>query len=70
MGIDNYVIPVCAAVWSCPSEACLDFPCEFILEFMRNHHLLQLSNRPQWLTVAGRSSSKISSLLLTYLYIY
>ena len=53
--VDGYVVPVCASVWSCPASTALQFPALFILSFLRNHHLLQLSNRPQWLTVAGRS---------------
>lgn len=53
--IDYYLLPVCSSVWSCPTASALQFPAYFILTFLRNHHLLQLANRPQWLTVAGRS---------------
>ena len=53
--IDYYLLPVCSSVWSCPTATALQFPAYFILTFLRNHHLLQLANRPQWLTVAGRS---------------
>ena len=53
--VDYYLLPVCSSVWSCPTAAALQFPAYFILTFLRNHHLLQLTNRPQWLTVAGRS---------------
>ena len=53
--IDYYIIPVCAAVWSCPREQVLDFPVYFILSFMKNHHLLQITGRPQWYTIAGKS---------------
>ena len=42
-------------MWSCPCSTSLAFPALFILTFLRNHHLLQLTNRPQWLTVAGRT---------------
>ena len=34
----------------------VDSPAYFILEFMANHHMLQIFNRPQWYTVAGRSA--------------
>ena len=53
--VDYYLLPVCSSVWSCPTATALQFPAYFILTFLRNHHLLQLANRPQWLTVAGRS---------------
>lgn len=51
--IDFYIIPVCAAVWSCPRERVLAFPVYFILSFMKNHHLLQITGRPQWYTISG-----------------
>jgi cyclopropane-fatty-acyl-phospholipid synthase len=53
----NYVVPMCGSIWSCGSNACLKMPCGFLFSFMRNHHLLQLPSRPQWLTVKGRTQN-------------
>ncbi|GAB2294349.1 hypothetical protein Dimus_028557 [Dionaea muscipula] len=50
-----YLIPICGSIWSCPSERVMSFSAFSILSFCRNHHLLQLFGRPQWLTVKGRS---------------
>ncbi|KAK4266193.1 hypothetical protein QN277_027153 [Acacia crassicarpa] len=50
-----YLIPICGSIWSCPSEGVLSFPAFSVLSFCRNHHLLQLFGRPQWLTVKRRS---------------
>ncbi|XP_064949045.1 uncharacterized protein LOC103974927 isoform X2 [Musa acuminata AAA Group] len=50
-----YLIPICASIWSCPSEGVLHFSAYSVLSFCRNHHLLQLFGRPQWLTVKSRS---------------
>ncbi|CAD5191288.1 unnamed protein product, partial [Musa acuminata subsp. malaccensis] len=36
-----YLIPICACIWSCPSEGVLHFSAYSVLSFCRNHHLLQ-----------------------------
>jgi len=56
---EAYLIPICACIWSCPSQGVLGFSAFFVLSFCRNHHLLQLFGRPQWLTVKGRSHSYV-----------
>ncbi|XP_030508263.2 uncharacterized protein LOC115723007 [Cannabis sativa] len=50
-----YLIPICGSIWSCPSEGVMSFSAFSVLSFCRNHYLLQLFGRPQWLTVKGRS---------------
>ncbi|GKU85705.1 hypothetical protein SLEP1_g333 [Rubroshorea leprosula] len=50
-----YLVPICGSIWSCPSEGVMSFSAYSVLSFCRNHHLLQLFGRPQWLTVKGRS---------------
>ncbi|KAL2611930.1 hypothetical protein R1flu_023622 [Riccia fluitans] len=52
-----YLIPVCASIWSCSSQQVLGFSGVSILTFLRNHHVLQLFGRPQWITVKGRSET-------------
>ncbi|XP_051152642.1 uncharacterized protein LOC127266436 isoform X2 [Andrographis paniculata] len=54
-----YLIPVCGSIWSCSSEGVLGFSAYSILSFCRNHHLLQLFDRPQWLTVKNRSKTYV-----------
>ncbi|CAL5087453.1 unnamed protein product [Urochloa decumbens] len=56
---EAYLIPICACIWSCPSQGVLGFSAFFVLSFCRNHHLLQLFGRPQWLTVKGRSHTYV-----------
>lgn len=51
----HYLLPMGAAIWSCPTGTFADFPIQFILEFYRNHGLLSLTNRPQWYTIPGGS---------------
>ncbi|EEF33544.1 uncharacterized protein LOC8263737 [Ricinus communis] len=54
-----YLVPMCGSIWSCPSEKVMSFSAYSILSFCRNHHLLQLFGRPQWLTVKCRSHSYV-----------
>lgn len=60
--LNNYFKPVCAAVWSVPTEEVNNFPAFATLNFLRNHHLLQISGRPQWITVAGRSREYVKRI--------
>ena len=50
---DWYLLPMAAAIWSCPTRAMLEFPFSSFARFFRNHGLLQIADRPQWYTVAG-----------------
>ncbi|XP_062167109.1 uncharacterized protein LOC133873419 [Alnus glutinosa] len=50
-----YLVPICGSIWSCPAEGVMSFSAFSVLSFCRNHHLLQLLGRPQWLTVRWRS---------------
>jgi predicted NAD/FAD-binding protein len=60
---EQYFVPMSAAIWSA-DPACLDrFPAKFILGFCRNHGLLQIRDRPQWLTIANRSRTYVSQLM-------
>mmetsp|Transcript_5713 Transcript_5713/g.6194 ORF Transcript_5713/g.6194 Transcript_5713/m.6194 type:complete len:691 (-) Transcript_5713:467-2539(-) len=52
--IHYYLVPMMAAIWSCDTGDTLKFPALFLLKFFYNHHLLQVSGRPLWLTVKGR----------------
>ncbi|MEO8741786.1 MAG: FAD-dependent oxidoreductase [Lysobacteraceae bacterium] len=56
MFIDDHLIPMASALWSSPSVRIMDFPAKYLVRFMRNHHMLQVSGRPQWRTVTGGSS--------------
>ncbi len=52
-----------AAIWSTsPDKVSLDFPALTLVRFMYNHHLLQLVDRPSWLTIKGGSVNYIRSI--------
>ena len=60
--IDWYLLPMGAAIWSTPSEDMLNFPAESFLQFCINHGLLQINDRPQWLTVNNSSRQYVKRL--------
>lgn len=49
---NHYLLPMAAAIWSCPTATMLKFPANSFLQFFYNHGLLNISERPQWRTVA------------------
>ena len=58
----HYLLPMGAAIWSCPTGTFANFPIRFICEFYRNHGLLSLKNRPTWRVVKGGSRNYVQAL--------
>lgn len=58
----HYLAPMGAAIWSCPTHRFHDFPARFVIEFMANHRLLQVNDRPLWRTVEGGSYRYVAPL--------
>lgn len=48
-----YLLPMAAAIWSCPTGQMLDMPLATFIRFCSNHGLLQITDRPLWRTVKG-----------------
>ncbi|MCR9071703.1 MAG: FAD-dependent oxidoreductase [Alphaproteobacteria bacterium] len=53
--IEDHLLPMAAAIWSCPAETMLTFPARSFVRFFCNHGLLDFAARPQWYTVTGGS---------------
>jgi len=60
--IEQYFLPMGAAIWSSSYESFRDFPIRFIAEFYKNHGLLGVKDRPQWKTIRGGSKQYIKPL--------
>ncbi len=60
---DWYLLPMIACIWSCPPRHMLDFPLATLVRFCRNHGLLQVRDRPQWLTVQGGGREYVRRML-------
>ncbi len=50
---DWYLLPMAAAIWSCPTGQMRDMPLATFIRFCNNHGLLQVFDRPMWRTVLG-----------------
>lgn len=62
MFAQNYILPMCAAIWSSSLHDVKSFPLPFFLRFFKNHGLLNITNRPQWYTLIGGSRAYISPM--------
>lgn len=60
---DWYLIPMAAAIWSCPSEQMLAFPVATFVQFCHNHGLLQVNDRPKWFTVKNGARNYVHKML-------
>ncbi|MCH8504510.1 MAG: NAD(P)-binding protein [Ectothiorhodospiraceae bacterium] len=59
----NYLLPMAAAIWSCPQQELLEFPAQRFLKFFDNHGLMDLADRPAWRTVSGGGRSYVRRML-------
>lgn len=59
---DEHLIPMASALWSSPATQILRFPARYLVQFMANHQMLQVSGRPQWRVVQGGSSTYVAAL--------
>ena len=62
----DHLLPMAAAIWSCPAGMVRDQPAAAFLRFCDNHGLLRLTNRPDWRTVTGGARAYIAPLTATY----
>ena len=60
---DDHLLPMAAAIWSAAPGRVAEYPTEAFLRFCENHHLLQVSDRPVWRTVAGGSREYVRRLV-------
>ena len=58
----HFVLPLVAAVWSCPPATALHFPARYLFEFLRNHGLLSVKGSPAWRTVSGGSQRYVQAI--------
>ncbi|MFM2261736.1 MAG: hypothetical protein RI959_412 [Pseudomonadota bacterium] len=60
---DWYFLPMLGCIWSCPTDQMLQFPVATMIRFCHNHGLIQVSNRPQWFTVAGGARQYVEKIV-------
>lgn len=59
---DEHLVPMASALWSSPSAQVLAFPARYLVQFMANHCMLQLTGRPEWRVVADGSDAYVTAL--------
>ncbi len=64
--IEQYLIPMGAAIWSTPDRKMMDFPAESFARFFENHGLLSLTDQPRWYCVDGGSHSYVKAFLNSF----
>ena len=62
---DWYFLPMMGCIWSCPTDQMLAFPVATMVRFCHNHGLIQITNRPQWYTVAGGARQYVEKITAT-----
>ena len=61
--VEDYILPMGAAIWSASVEGMKAFPARSFVRFFVNHGLLQINDRPQWRTVTGGSRIYVQRVL-------
>ncbi len=57
-----YLMPFCGAIWSTPPSEIRNFPAKTLIQFFRNHALLNIWGQHQWWTVDGGSVEYVRRL--------
>ena len=58
-----YFLPMLGCIWSCPTDHMLQFPVATMIRFCHNHGLIQVTDRPQWWTVAGGARQYVEKIV-------
>ncbi len=64
--VDQYLVPMGAAIWSTRPAQMLDFPAEFFLRFLDNHGLLSARGHFTWRVVRGGSQRYVEALVAPF----
>ncbi|MBX9681072.1 MAG: FAD-dependent oxidoreductase [Gemmataceae bacterium] len=60
--VEQYSVPMGAAIWSMPPDQMLEFPARSFVQFFKNHGLLSVSDRPKWATLVGGSRAYLEPI--------
>ena len=66
--INNYIVPMGAAIWSTDAAQMMQFPARFLVRFFHHHGMLTVNNRPQWRTIVGGSARYVEALTEPFKY--
>lgn len=61
---ERFILPMGAAIWSCPADTMLAFPARSFVQFFKNHGLLSLNGQHQWHTVTDGSQRYVEKIIV------
>lgn len=61
--VDDYLVPMGAAIWSTEPARMLDFPARFFVRFLHQHGMLTVNDRPVWRVIEGGSARYVERLV-------
>lgn len=64
--IQDYLLPLGAAIWSTSVREMADFPADSFIQFFENHGFLSPNDRPQWQTVVEGGQSCVKAIMKTF----
>jgi len=64
--VDDYLVPMGAAIWSTDPASMFDFPARFFIRFLHNHGMLTVNDRPEWRVIRGGSASYVERLIAPF----
>ncbi|NDK89768.1 FAD-dependent oxidoreductase [Gordonia desulfuricans] len=60
--LDNFLLPLVAAVWSCDSDTAAGYPARYLFTFLEHHGMLSVFGSPTWRTVEGGSITYVEAV--------
>lgn len=64
--VENYIVPMAAAIWSSDPVRIGDFPASYFVQFFKNHGLLNVRERSQWRVIKGGSNQYVERITARY----
>jgi predicted NAD/FAD-binding protein len=64
--IEQYLIPMGAAIWSADPLMMMKFPAGFFIRFFHNHGMLSVDDRPTWYVIKGGSKEYVKKLVAPF----
>jgi uncharacterized protein len=60
--VSHFAVPLVAAVWSCPPADALNYPAQYLFEFLDHHRMLSVARSGGWRTVVGGSRAYVERI--------
>lgn len=64
--IEQYLLPMGAAIWSSHPDQMMRFPAGFFIRFFHNHGMLSVDDRPLWHVIKGGSREYVKKLTASF----